>query len=713
MSLPSLNPIKQEKGMLQIVHDFEFVALNLGMGYTEIRDMNREEKYEYVCSRVKKLKDRGYGGIVMNSDFKNYLECGDDIAFFAKISEYAKSLGLSVWLYDEQYYPSGSAGAHTLKGHPELETLGLCEVVKERATDGRTPIRVASPYGHSELKYAVAIPITNGIYDYDNALVVSDERDLSGGLAAYLPEGEWCVRCYFYRAIYEHSPYAQALRASRRTVNVFDKRTMDRFFEVTFESGYIKHCKGKLGDTVDAVFTDEPHYPTCAPHTEKMIAKSKYPSHSVKEEEDIDVVVYPYIIWTEDLPERYLKSYGEDLVPLLPHLFLETEKSKEIRAKFYTLTSKMMREGFVINYRERLDKEGVMLSGHYYFEESPDFHPIYFGDIIDHLSNFSIPGCDNLMSEPDALRYCIACKFASSASHLANKPYTMIEASNMRDSDQNITLERLKGAVSMMFAHGINIITSYYGEDILPAPEMSKFADYVSKLSSIFDGGKYKIDTLLYYPYEQICALSEPLSKDKFHSKFHDTTGMIECAKILMGAQVLFDITNKDFLLKSTVSSGELLLEDGRRVTRLVLPSIKWADTELSEFLAKANRKGVQILTFDGNSINGLDFTPEKMEVENFGKKEIALTESNPYILTMQREFSDYDIFMLVNSSEAQAHSTVKIADVGNSYALIDLDSYSATPVNPEIKGEKALFDVDFAPLEAKLIMRYKATSCQ
>lgn len=707
MSAPKLPPQKQENGILQIVHDFEFVALNLGAGYTEIRNMNADEKYLYLCSRVKKLKQRGYGGVVLNSDLKNYLERDEDTEQILKVAEYAKSLGLAVWIYDEQYYPSGSAGGLTLKGHPELETLGLCEVSKTRKTDGRTSIRVPSPYGHSELKYAVAIPVKDGACDYDNIRDVSADKDLSGGLSTYLPEGEWCVRCYFYRAIFDHSPYAQALRASRRTVNIFERRTIDRFFEVTYSSGYMKSCKGKLGDTVDAVFTDEPHYPTCAPHTEKSAAKSKYPSHSVKDEEDIGVVIYPYIIWTEDMPERYYEEYGESLIPLLPHLFVKTPRSREIRTAFYKLTSKMANEGFVVSYRERLAKCGVKLSGHYYFEESPDHHPIYFGDIIEHLSSFSIPGCDNLKSEPDALHYCIACKFASSASHLTSKNRTMIEASNMRDADQNITLQRLKGAISIMFAHGINCITSYYGEDILPANEMAKFADYVSKLSSIFENGSYKTDTLLYYPYENYCSEAEPLSRDNLHSKFYDARGLTNCVRELVGAQIGFDIINKKFLLESEISDGALLLKNGERVKRIVLPRIEWVDKELASFLERSKERGIKVFTPDGTAVEGLGFIPEKMDAASFQGGEIYLSEKNPYILTMQKSYPDYDLFMLVNSKEEEALATVKISDNGSKYRAVNIESYSTEALDPTVENGYASFDLTFAPLEAKLIMRY------
>ena len=74
MALPKLNPINPKRGILQIVHDFEFVPLNLGEGYTEIRAMSRDEKFEYMTGRIKKLSSRGYGGIVLNADYKHYFE---------------------------------------------------------------------------------------------------------------------------------------------------------------------------------------------------------------------------------------------------------------------------------------------------------------------------------------------------------------------------------------------------------------------------------------------------------------------------------------------------------------------------------------------------------------------------------------------------------------------------------------------------------------
>ena len=182
----------------------------------------------------------------------------------------------------------------------------------------------------------------------------------------------------------------------------------------------------------------------------------------------------------------------------------------------------------------------------------------------------------------------------------------------------------------------------------------------------------------------------------------------MECSRRLLEVQTAFDITNKRYLLESEISGGELILKNGQRVKRLVLPRIKWADKDLADFVNRANKGGVKILMPDGESIEGLDFTPEKMDSASLAGGEIALAENNPYILTMQKSYSDCDIFMLVNSAETKAKTTVKIADDGYNYATVDVDSYSTNVANPTVKDGYAHIDLSFSPLEAKFIMRYK-----
>ena len=118
---------------------------------------SHDEKLSHMKKRVDSLYEKGYGGIVMNVDHINYLSTPESFERVKEIALYAKAKGMKVWLYDEQYYPSGAAGGHVLKGHPEFEAAALSCVTKE-ITIGQNEgaIRVPSPLGHSPLKFAFA-----------------------------------------------------------------------------------------------------------------------------------------------------------------------------------------------------------------------------------------------------------------------------------------------------------------------------------------------------------------------------------------------------------------------------------------------------------------------------------------------------------------------------------------------------------------------------
>jgi hypothetical protein len=218
-------------------------------------------------------------------------------------------------------------------------------------------------------------------------------------------------------------------------------------------------------------------------------------------------------------------------------------------------------------------------------------------------------------------------------------------------------------------------------------------------------GGKYKVDTLLYYPYENLCATTQPYEKGRAIPL--DTLAVCECGKNLIASQVCFDIINKAYLLRSELGEGELLLENGERIRRVVLPDITWADAEVAACLNRAHAHGISILSHRGEGIEGLDFIPQKADEVSASPGELMLSGKDPYILVMQREFGDYDLFMLVNSSEERASNTIKIRDNANGYAFVDIEAYSVTEADADIRDGYASLALDFAPLEAKLILRY------
>ena len=698
-------------GPLQIVHDFKFVALNVMDDYSILDRLDHRGKVEYIKARIDKLCRMGYGGVVMNVDYNNYLKDPSAFELFFECAEYVKEKGMRVWIYDEQYYPSGAAGGLTLAGHPELEALALVCVSGNFSVDETVgAVRVASPLGHSELKYAFAAPIVDGTVDHSHRTDISACKDLGGGLAFDAPVGEWRVWCFFLRPLYELTKFCDGTRASRRYINVFNKAAVERFYKVTFEDGYLSHIKGKLGDVVDAIFTDEPYSPFYSRyhHDYGETKRTQMPSCSIYDKPHRGVEIYPYVPWEMSVVDRYKERYGRSIIDTLPDLFDETPATKAARIDFYTLMSDMSKEAFPEQMAQKLAEEGVLFSGHYYGEEGLDFHPIFYGDVIDHLGVMGIPGCDCLWSDLDVLRYSMACKVASSAAHVNCRDEAMIEASNMVDKDQAITLHRLKAAVSVMFAHGINRITSYYGENLLCESEMREFADYVTALTDLFNGGKYRVNTLVYYPFENLCADRTPMGIREGTFVGEDHLGVGSASAELMKHRVYFDLINKKKLLTCRVGDECLIAPNGEKIYHVVLPAVAWLDEEVESLLLKAKSAGVEII-YGGEKDGKCNawFTEKRICDGCLPKTELTLAEANPYILAMYRAFDEYDLFMLVNTDKTD-HSLDVELDVteGEEVCLVDPLTLNRTSIHAKTVDGKAHFTLQIPALASVIVGR-------
>ena len=64
-------------------------------------------------------RDRGLGGVVCNVAFQGYLDSDQNWRNLVAVVEACHELGMVVWIYDEQGYPSGAAGGLVLKENLE------------------------------------------------------------------------------------------------------------------------------------------------------------------------------------------------------------------------------------------------------------------------------------------------------------------------------------------------------------------------------------------------------------------------------------------------------------------------------------------------------------------------------------------------------------------------------------------------------------------
>lgn len=87
------------------------------------------------------------------------------------------------------------------------------------------------------------------------------------------------------------------------------------------------------------------------------------------------------VAWTDDLPEVWREQYGEELVPLLPALFLDQPASSLTRVRFYELVAELFRTRFVAPLVDWCRERGLLWTGHYKGEEHPYFQLWFCGPL--------------------------------------------------------------------------------------------------------------------------------------------------------------------------------------------------------------------------------------------------------------------------------------------------------------------------------------------
>jgi hypothetical protein len=150
---------------------------------------------EAIRSKIRYLLDAGAGGLMTTVSLKNYLRDEGAWDVLRRGVRIAHEMGLRVWIYDEEGYPSGTAGGLVLEQVPAAEAQGLI-----RVKDG-------------EVQYVV-IPLYEATHATEN----------------------------FYK--------------KRHYINILEPSAASTFIEVTHER--YERALHPIAEYVEAFFTDEP-----------------------------------------------------------------------------------------------------------------------------------------------------------------------------------------------------------------------------------------------------------------------------------------------------------------------------------------------------------------------------------------------------------------------------------------------------------------------
>jgi hypothetical protein len=298
-----------------------------------------------IDSMLQGFKDNAFGGVFIHPRpglITPYLS-DEWHRYYTYAVKKGKALGLDVWIYDENSYPSGFAGGHVPATMPASYDQGQMLHLEKVS---KLPADVA-----------------------DDAIVLVKEsagfKDITGDAAAY--GGKVDTFYLFRKAYYGKSPWY----AGFSYVDLLARGVTERFIEVTME-GYEKHIGSEFGRTVPGVFTDEPN---------------------------IEVQGEGNIRWTPDLFERFRQQWGYDLVPHLPSLYEETGPWRKVRHNYYQVLLQLFIDRWAKPWYRYTEQKGLEWTGHYWEHGWPN--PNHGGDNMAMYAWHQRPAVDMLFNQFD------------------------------------------------------------------------------------------------------------------------------------------------------------------------------------------------------------------------------------------------------------------------------------------------------------------------
>jgi len=372
----------------------------------------------------------------------------------------ADSLKMKMCLYDEYYFPSGTAGGLLYKRYPESISKRLDK--EEHHVYGTETFSFKIPEG--EFMGAVAIE-TNTLERVDLT-----EYAEGGKVSASLPPGQWKVILFVLNP--DNS-------TGRNHVDYLDPDAINRFIELTYEKFY-ETFPEHFGTTIDFAFYDEP----CL----RWVKEGR--------------------TWTGSYNTKFEKVYGFSPVIYYPAMWYDIgPETRAARNMLFGFRAELYSSGFPKVINKWCNDHGIELTGHVDQEEV--LNPVSIcGDLMKSFKHQDIPCVDQIAHYGRASKIY---KLISSAAHNYNKA---LVATECYGAVRNMPVKNLYKEAMDQFAKGINLMEPHavwYKEkaDIPPnlspedstyGPHLIEYNKYIGRLQLLLQGGQHTSDIAILYP---------------------------------------------------------------------------------------------------------------------------------------------------------------------------------------------------------------------
>lgn len=526
------------------------------------------------------LLDYGYAGIVGNLpytwDFPNNQEAWD------KTADAYRTLiqkGFHTWIYDENGYPSGTAGGAVIDENADFIAEGLYCYEYWKTLTGPCYYRADVP--GDKLVSALLLPL-NG----EDPVDVTDSQDERGTLRMQVPEGTYHLFMMSKRRLFDGTHAAESYSEPRNYISLSDKEATKAFVRLTYDN-YAKRLQDEFGKGVLAFFTDEP----------SLISWN------------IRQAVYPIVPWHHTFPEEFKKRYGYPIE--LAVTAVVTKRGKEVvkrRCDFWDFVADTVADGYFGTIQDWCREHGVKFSGHMLEEERLSAHVINYGSFYRSMSRMDWPGIDQLDSEPQQLmsrdKLPIARLVASFADiNGERESFTEFSDHTSRMENKQISLDWIIGSVNWHLALGVNNFTSYYNFSAFSKEQIQYLNAYTARMGYLLRLGKRNSKVALLYPEATVWAAYTPTVVERARDFSPETlrveNGFRDISWELLERQIDFDYVDEKLIQDGEIRDGQLCYND-REYRAVVLPAVTVLSKRTMQKLEELLQRGIGVIFAGG-----------------------------------------------------------------------------------------------------------------
>ncbi len=559
--------------------------------------------------------------------------CDKYLEYYRSMVEIASKVDMSVWLYDEGGWPSGSVCGTLVKQNPNLVQQKLL-MRKRWVWKGKT-IHVPKNALIGILLFRTETGMQKKIINPGSSYKITEKR------AKF--------------SIYE-------IQKQGSYPDLLNPNSTKKFIEMTHER-YKNAVHSYFGNTIPLIFTDEP----------KIAQKPA---------------------WTDGLAESFFSKFGYNVLEHLDSLFGgKTDEDQRTRIDYFDWWSSRFAEAYFGQIQNWCHKNGLLSGGHLNGED--ETIGAYYHGYGHHMRPFrkmDIPGVDVIWRQlwPGKRNHHFP-KYASSVSHQNGTPWALSESFAVYGT--GLKPIEMKWVIDYQLVRGITLfdlaVYQYSNSDWFIGGERPIFGpnnpiwkgmplvhEYIARLSYLLSLGTPDIPVAVYYPVRDIWAQGEEV-----HSTISNYDFLCE---YLFSQQMDYDFIDDDCLSKKgcKIEKNKLIVGSMEYYT-IILSNTRWIREEsigtLNQFIE--NGGSVYIVDCEVDSILRTSLSKAMFisheELKNRIKPILTLKskdKNNEFVHVMRRTLDLGNLYFIQYEGTAPLQTVVEFYESNLCYLLNPID---------------------------------------